>query len=203
MATEKQIHANQENAKHSTGPSEAGKANSAGNNFKHGLCPTGNFFALLPGENMEDYVELITALRCEHNPETTTETILVGRMAESEWLRARAAQLQTQTIFQEADDMENKLNLYIRYAKTHENSFYKALKELQSIRKQRLNTEIGFKSQELKQEAAVRAVERQNHSRESLAFKKDELLFKKEVFQTKKSPVPAPKAPAGDLKMAA
>ncbi len=142
---------------------------------------------------MEDYVELITALRYEHNPETATETILVGRMAESEWLRARAAQLQTQTIFQEADDQEKKLNLYIRYAKTHENSFYKALKELQSIRKQKLNSEIGFKSQELKQEAAVRAVERQNLTREGLAFKKDELLFKKEVFLTKKVVIKGPK----------
>jgi hypothetical protein len=99
--------------------------------------------------------------------------------------------------------MEKKLNLYIRYGKTHESSFYKALKELQSIRKQKLNSEIGFKSQELKQEAAVRAVERQNLTREGLAFKKDELSFKKEVFQTKKVVGKASKAPSDGLEMVA
>ena len=116
---------------------------------------------------------------------------------------SRATQLQTQTIFQEADDQEKKLNLYIRYAKTHENSFYKALNELQKLRKEREKSEIGFKSQELKQEAAVRAVEHQNLTRETLAFKKDELLFKKEVYQAKKIVVKAPAAPSPDREMAA
>ena len=203
MATEKQTHANQENAKHSTGPSEAGKANSAGNNFKHGLCPTDKFFVLLPDESMEDFVELITELRIEHNCETATEFLLVGRMAESEWMRARAAQLQTKTICLEPEDHDKKLNLYMRYATAHEKSFYKALNALQKLRKERANSEIGFKREELKQASEIRAAVRQNLSHEALAFKKDELLFKKEVFQTKKSPVPAPKTPSGDLKMAA
>ncbi len=204
MATEKQIHANQENAKHSTGPSEQGKANSAGNNFKHGLCPTEGFFVLLPNEPAEEYFDLKETLRSQFSPETPTEIILVQRMAESEWLRARAVMLQTRALYvEEGKDAADKLSLYMRYAKTHESSFYKALNELTKLRKDREKSEIGFKSQELKQEAAVRAVVRQNLSQEALAFKKDELLFKKEVYQAKKVVVKAPAAPSPDREMAA
>jgi hypothetical protein len=103
----------------------------------------------------------------------------------------------------EGKEAAAKLNLYIRYATTHERSFYKALNELTKLKKEKEKSEIGFKSQELKQEAAVRAVERQNLTREALAFKKDELLFKKEVYQAKKAPAQAPPAPADDLGMAA
>jgi hypothetical protein len=204
MATEKQIHANQENAKHSTGPSEAGKANSAGNNFKHGLCPTEGFFILLPGEPQEEYLDLKNTLSSQFNPETPTEIILVQRMAESEWLRARAVMFQSKALYvDEGKEAAAKLSLYMRYATTHERSFYKALNELTKLRKEKEKSEIGFKSQERKQAAAIRAVERQNLTREALAFKKDELSFKKEVYQAKKSPAQAPKAPADDLKMAA
>ena len=69
MCTDKQRAANQANAQHSTGPSEEGKANSAGNNFKHGLCPTEGFFVLLPNEPIEEYVDLKTTLRNQYNPE--------------------------------------------------------------------------------------------------------------------------------------
>ncbi len=59
-------------------------------------------------------------------------------MAESEWLRARAGMLQTRALYvEEGKDAADKLNLYIRYAKTHESSFYKALNELTKIRKER------------------------------------------------------------------
>ena len=204
MCTDKQRAANQANAQHSTGPSEEGKANSAGNNFKHGLCPTEGFFVLLPNEPLEEYLDLKTTLRREYQPETPTELILVQRMAESEWLRGRAAMLQTKALFvEDGKDAERTSNIYMRYATAHEKSFYKALNELTKLRKEREKSENGFKSQELKQEAAVRAVERQNLSREALIFKKDELLYKKEVFQAKKVPVQAPKAPPLDREMAA
>ena len=205
MCTDKQRAANQANAQLSTGPSEEGKANSAGNNFKHGLCPTEGFFVLLPGEPVEEYLDLKNTLRNEYNPETPTEIILVQRMAESEWLRGRAVMLQSHALYTEDGNKDgtHKANLYMRYATAHEKSFYKALNELRTIRKERAKSENGFKSQELKQEAAVRAVERQNLSREALIFKKDELLFKKEVFQAKKTPVPAPKAAPVDREMAA
>ena len=112
--------------------------------------------------------------------------------------------LQTKALFvEDGKDAERTSNLYMRYATAHEKSFYKAMNELTKIRKEREKSENGFKSQELKQEAAVRAVERQNLSREALIFKKDELLYKKEVFQAKKAPVQAPKAPPSDREMAA
>ncbi len=189
MATEKQIHANQQNAKHSTGPSEAGKANSAGNNFKHGLCPTEGFFALLPNEPAEEYFDLKDTLRSQFSPETPTEIILVQRMAESEWLRARAVMLQTRALYvEEGKDAASQLNLYIRYAKTHESSFYKALNELTKLRKEREKAEIGFKSQELKQEAAVRAVERQNLLPRIARFQKRRAAFQKRGLPNQKIP---------------
>ena len=204
MCTDKQRAANQANAQHSTGPSEEGKANSAGNNFKHGLCPTEGFFVLLPSEPVEEYLDLKNTLRNEFKPETPTEIILVQRMAESEWLRGRAVMLQTSSLcVEEGKNAAHQMNLYMRYAATHERSFYKALHELRTIRKEREKSEIGFKSQELKQEAAVRAAERQNLTREAIAVKKDELLFKKEVFESKKAPVQAPKTPPGHQEMAA
>jgi hypothetical protein len=175
-----------------------------GNNFKHGLCPTEGFFILLPGEPAEEYLDLKNTLSSQFNPETPTEIILVQRMAESEWLRARAVMFQSKALYvDEGKEAADKLNLYIRYATTHERSFYKALNELTKLRKEKEKSEIGFKSQERKQAAEIRAVERQNLTRESLAFKKEELLFKKEVHQAKKTPVQAPQAPPDDLGMAA
>jgi hypothetical protein len=83
MATKAQVSANQLNSQLSTGPkTEAGKAASAQNNFRHGLV-AGAAFRVLPTEDQSEFDRLLAALRDEHNPATTTEAILVEGMAQA------------------------------------------------------------------------------------------------------------------------
>ena len=188
MATEKQILANQQNAQLSTGPtSPEGVQASSRNNFSHGLAPKHHeVFTFLHDEDPNKFRELVLNLIKEHAPQGETQKILVRRMAESEWLRARAVRLQTDC-FTDYDNLnEKRLSLFIRYETTHERAFYRALKELQTLRKEKRNTEIGFESQKLKQAAETRAAEALNLKREALEFKKAVVEMKNAANQTKK-----------------
>jgi len=200
MATPAQITANRKNAQHSTGPtSPEGLLAAMRNNLGHGLCSNENFY-MLPEENRDAFEALLSRLNTEQNPQNETETILVRRMAQSEWLVARALRLQGAALNNlDSKGDSTKLALYIRYQTTHERSFYKALNELQNLRKQETKAEIGFASQKLKQAA-------QNCAVDALNLKKEEFQFKKEVFQTKKcalTVVPVPEKSPGRLEMAA
>jgi hypothetical protein len=189
MATEKQTLANQENSKLSTGPtSPEGILASSQNNFRHGLAPRHHeVFTFMKDEEPARFGELLTKLLKEHSPQGETQKILVRRMAESEWLRARAVRLQTDC-FTDYDNLnEKRLSLFIRYETTHERAFYRALKELQTLRKEKHNTEIGFESQKLKQAAETRASEAQNLRREQFEFKKIVDERKNEVRPAAKS----------------
>ena len=188
MATEKQILANQENSKLSTGPtSEAGVQASSQNNFRHGLAPRHHeVFTFMKDEEPAKFGELVRNLIKEHSPQGETQKILVRRMAESEWLRARAVRLQTDC-FTDYDNLnEKRLALFIRYETTHERAFYRALKELQTLRKEKRNIEIGFESQKLKQAAEIRAVEALQLKRNAQDLQREALEFKKTIIQTKK-----------------
>ncbi len=188
MATEKQFLANQQNAQLSTGPtSEAGIQASSRNNFSHGLAPRHHeVFTFLPDEDPNKFRELVINLIKEHAPQGETQKILVRRMGESEWLRARACRLQTDCFTQSDNLNEKRLALFIRYETTHERAFYRALKELQTLRKEKRNSEIGFESQKLKQAVETRASEAQSLRREQWEWKKMVTQTKKAVPQTKK-----------------
>jgi Skp family chaperone for outer membrane proteins len=71
--------------------------------------------------------------------------------------------------------------LYMRYQANHERAFYKALKELQTLRKERNNEQIGFEAQQRVQAAETRAVEAHN--------------WKKQEFELKENRVSAPLNP--------
>ena len=188
MATEKQILANQLNAQLSTGPtSPEGVQASSRNNFSHGLAPKHHeVFTFLHDEDPNKFRELVLNLIKEHAPQGETQKILVRRMAESEWLRARAVRLQT-ACFTQSDNLNDKrISIFIRYETTHERAFYRALKELQTLRKEKRNIEIGFESQKLKQAAETRAAEAQNLRREQFEWKKIVVQAKKDTPQTKK-----------------
>ena len=206
MATQAQLDANRENSKLSTGATtEEGQLASSRNNLKHGLCGTELFFALMPGEDPEDFAHLALSLQDQYEPQDATEIILIRRMAEAEWMRARAVKLQTACLVNEPDNLK-KIALYLRYGTTHERSFYKALNELQKLRKEKAKGEIGFESQKLKQAAETRAAEALNVKKESLNLKKLEFEFKKETLQTKKAPLASQSAPetgSGGLEKAA
>lgn len=162
MSTPAQINANRANAQLSCGPkTDLGKTNSSKNNFRHGLAGP---FSVLPWEKEEDYKTLEQDLLSEHQPATTTETILVREMAQSHWLRQRAILLQN-TCFSldgpSADDPK-QLALYLRYQTTHNRAFYKALNELQKLREQKRKIEIGFVSQKRREEQeALKEMRRQ------------------------------------------
>ncbi|MFL6414243.1 MAG: hypothetical protein ACJ74Y_01035 [Bryobacteraceae bacterium] len=142
------LQANRHNAQLSTGPStEAGKAASSRNNFRHGLAGA---FCVLPGESLEDFEQLRTDLEKEHEPSTATEELLVNDMARHYWLYQRALRLQEGCFATDiqSGDVQNRLSLYLRYGTTHERAFRRCLADLLKMRKQRLQLQRGFESQQ-------------------------------------------------------
>jgi len=103
--------------------------------------------------------------------------------------------------------------LYLRYQTTHERAFYKALKELQTIRAQRINEQIGFESQKRQQAAEQRAAEAHNLKKQEFELKKERLSSPKQTKKSKKDPfppalsqnstAPSPTTSRGELEMAA
>src|SRR4051812_46026736 len=146
--SDSRLRANRENAKLSTGPtSDAGKAASSRNNFRHGLAGA---FCVLPGENADEFEALRADLEEEHSPETTTESLLLHDMARHYWLYQRALRLQEECFGADihSADVQNRLSLFLRYGTTHERAFRRCLADLLKLRKQRLQLERGFESQE-------------------------------------------------------
>jgi hypothetical protein len=151
-----QLLANRANAQHSTGPkSEAGKAVSSLNNFRHGLAGK---FMVLDWESREEFNDLLDNLRAEHRPATPTETLLVENMTQHYWLRQRAMRLQHCTMDQELPTCQHpkELALYLRYQTTHERAFHKCLDQLAKLRAEKRKTEIGFESRARKQREDTR-----------------------------------------------
>ena len=151
MSTEAQITANQANCQNSTGPkTEAGKAASSQNSWQHGL--TVGVFRVLEHESQFHYDLLRQELLAEHNPTTTTEAILVERMAQHHWMRNRAVHYQTACL-ESADGLDTaRLNLFMRYETQQERAFHKCLNDLLKIRADKQKAEIGFASHTRKQE---------------------------------------------------
>jgi hypothetical protein len=181
MATKAQINANRENAKKSRGATTPeGQEASSRNRTSHGLIyHSGNFF-LLEEESEEKFCELIDKLAEEYQPETETECILVRNMAHHDWLRARALRFQhcwfdPQGGFVTTDGLQ----VFMRYQAQHERGFYKALRELQNIRKERRNNEIGFESQKLKISAERRAIQTLELKKQVFELRKEELQIRK------------------------
>src|SRR5438128_1636147 len=90
--SDSKLQANRLNAQFSTGPvSEAGKAASSRNNFRHGLAGA---FCVLPDESPEQFEQLRADLEKEHEAATATESLLVNDMARHYWLYQRALRFQ-------------------------------------------------------------------------------------------------------------
>ena len=154
--SDSRLRANRENALLSTGPtSDAGKAACSRNNFRHGLAGS---FCVLPGESADDFETLRADLAEEHSPETATESLLVQDMARHYWLYQRALRLQEECFGADihSGDVQNRLSLFLRYGTTHERAFRRCLADLLKLRKQKLQLERGFESQEREQAAERR-----------------------------------------------
>jgi len=139
MATNKQIRANRRNAKRSTGPrSLAARQASSRRRLVHGLNPGNASFYLLQDESEEKFRSLHQQLVDEHQPASATEQILVLRMAQHEWLRARALRLQRNA------PVANQFALCLRYGVTHERAFYRVLNNLQTLRKKKKSRKLAL-----------------------------------------------------------
>ena len=150
MSTEAQITANQANAQHSTGPkTEAGKAASSQNSWKHGLAV--GVFRVLATEDQFMYDILRQQLLDEHEPTTPTEAILVERLAQHHWMRTRAVYYQNECL--EAEILDNaRLSLFLRYEAQQERAFRQCLTDILKLRAEKQKAEIGFASQAHKAE---------------------------------------------------
>lgn len=85
--------ANKKNAQKSTGPkTKAGKAKSSKNAMKHGLTSAD---VVTPGENAEEFDELVKDLRADWKPEGALEQQLVDRIAACSWQLCRLTRLET------------------------------------------------------------------------------------------------------------
>jgi hypothetical protein len=159
MASAAQIHANQANAQHSSGPiTEEGKARVSQNRLIHGL--TGHF-AVASYECPDQFKQLCAEIQNENQPQNTEEQRLVDAIIQHYWLVQRALSLQSMLMFSgnlDADD-QKKLALYLRYQTTNERSYHKARTELQNLRKQKRAEDIGFESQNRKAAEEIRKQE--------------------------------------------
>ena len=175
MSTPAQVQANRANSQKSTGPTSGpGRETSSRNSYTFGISKTGGLFFFLPLEHEEDFIALEFKFISEHKPQTITESVIVRRMVESEWLRNRALCLQMRCYDSETGMIgdEKQLALLLRYESMHERAFYKALNELQKLRKEKTKEQIGFVSQK-------RAAEVHTMKQETFEMKKQQFEMKK------------------------
>lgn len=149
MTSDKQIKANQENAKLGGVKTEEGKEISKYNALKHGLLSKE---VLLDDENEEELSELLKRLRATLKPVGEIEQILVDRITANTWRLKRALKIEREMIINETEremgDFADKTvgeafskdfanydtyGKFTRYETCIENGIYKALKKLQEL----------------------------------------------------------------------
>ena len=96
MASEKQIKANRENAKKSTGPrTNGGKTRTAKNALKHGLLAQD---AVLPGEDPADFDQHLVSFEETYLPRNRVEKEIVRQIADVTWRMQRLSRIETAVI---------------------------------------------------------------------------------------------------------
>jgi hypothetical protein len=143
MATDAQSEANKRNAQKSTGPrTDAGKARVSRNATRHGLCTT---FAVMSDENRADFERLLDDLNEEHQPQGTTEGLLVYKMTQCFLNSWRANILLTERLeINDTRDDSKQVALMLRYYNTADRAFNRNLQDLRKLQKERQKEEIGF-----------------------------------------------------------
>jgi len=92
------LQANQQNAKHSTGPrTPEGKQRVSQNALKHGLLAQQ---AVLPGEDIHEYDGYIRSLEQKFQPADFLEFSLIRQMVDAEWRLRRLTRIETSIAFQ-------------------------------------------------------------------------------------------------------
>ncbi len=149
MATDKQIAANRENAKHCTGPrTEAGKAKSSQNAFKTGIDAKSE---VMPCESQAEYDELIANFRIFYAPFNPEESSLVDSLIRHEWLSRRYICVEASCWDQGSFDMDTRSlgSVFLRHSQAisranrlfnaSRRAFAATLKELRESQARRLS----------------------------------------------------------------
>jgi hypothetical protein len=157
MATQKQTAANRLNARKSTGPrTPEGRAAVRLNGVTHGLTAK---TLVLKGESESDFKALFESLEAEHQPTTPTEEILVADLAMATLRRRRLYNMEAGfynvrleriadyadsrnfddscRLGKVADNSGDTMAMIGRQEARLERTYYKALHELQRLRKER------------------------------------------------------------------
>lgn len=151
MSSTAQVLANRQNAVLSSGPkTPAGKEASSRNATRHGLS---GIFTPLPHENTEEFEQIAERVRAEFSPEGENETFLVGQMIQARCRLHRIQRLEDQAyehiltepgadadpdacILAAMRQSGNILDKLERYRGAAARSYYKAVHELRTSRKQ-------------------------------------------------------------------
>jgi hypothetical protein len=137
MASEKQFTANRANSLKSTGPkTPAGKAAVRLNALRHGLYAS---LAVLPGESQQHFDQLCDSLHAEWNPQTTTEHIVLQRVAVCHWTQVRLAGYRLKA-FESAASLAEQCTLLDRFDQHDarlQHSLQSAVNHLRSLQKGR------------------------------------------------------------------
>lgn len=149
MASPAQVHANQLNAQHSTGPrTPEGKAKSARNRIAHGL--SSREFVILPGQEAE-FEEFMTGLADDIKPHGHLEHDLFTQFAHASWnlRRCRIAERELQDSCAGGldpildDQVTGRLRLIDLYMRRSERTCHRLLKELKALQTNRqYNTDL-------------------------------------------------------------
>jgi len=190
VATQKQIEANQRNAKKSTGAtSPEGKETVSHNRTKHGLC--GRFQVLPEVESQEKYDAFLEQLIEDEAPVGEAEIALVEKMGQATWCSQRALRMQgycfslLERTPEQAENnqrpvqIDGQLERYIRYQAAQDRAYQRASAELQKRKKERRLEEIGFESQKRKEaeEQRKQAAERRKVAAEIRKLEKHEVAL--------------------------
>ena len=149
MASPAQILANRTNAQLSSGPkTAAGKQASSRNATRHGLTGTQ---IVMPGEDPAAFEELQRGLHQSHRPANDAERLLVDQIAANAWRLMRAQRVETAVLAKLVEDQDDPdaalaaaflerpadLARIQRYVTAAQNAYYKAMRELSKLQKER------------------------------------------------------------------
>ena len=147
MTNDKRLEANRLNAQHSTGPrSDEGKAASRFNALKHGLDAKSH---IIPGEDAAQFETLADNYFHELQPQGPAEEMLVRVIVESDWFSRRYARVESAVIANLLRDTNpadlyatlgaknNPLRHIFRRRDAANRDWFRALKELQKLQKER------------------------------------------------------------------
>jgi hypothetical protein len=165
MASARQIAANQRNARLPRGPlSEAASASVRENPLKHGLTAK---HVVLRHEDQAEYEELRASIAAEYRPATPQEHRLADQIAQNYWRLLRCRRVETAAFENHLDTLKRRLEIdpaalidddqgisicmsndsrdfdsLRRYETTIERAWYRAIRELRAVQKNRRQSEL-------------------------------------------------------------